>query len=148
MASRRAAGEKTSPENLGRKPQASLSRAQQKILEVRTEKDFWALIYRLPGIEKEIRGNLGKQSGCAIWCGPRNAGGYGILRASEEIGGNGLERISLAHRVAYFLINKERVPAGLVLDHTCNVRPCVVHTEAVTQSTNVKRVALRKKGLI
>lgn len=78
-------------------------------------------------------------SGCWVWVGARNEGGYPICR-----NGDATER---AHRVAYEWFVGE-IPDGLALDHLCRRRACVNpdHLEAVTAGENSRRaLAMRPK---
>jgi len=71
-------------------------------------------------------------SGCWLWTGTLNPGGYGCVGFQGKTKG--------AHRVAYMLANGS-IPAGMDLDHLCRVRCCVNpgHLEAVTRSVNLRR---------
>jgi hypothetical protein len=71
-------------------------------------------------------------SGCWIFTGNRNGGGYGLI----SVNGKG----RAAHRVAYEQIIGE-VPDGLELDHLCNRPACCNpdHLEPVTHQENVRR---------
>ena len=71
-------------------------------------------------------------SGCWIWTGFVNAGGYGKF----GLGG----RAQFAHRVSYELFKCD-IPDGLDLDHLCRVRCCVNpdHLEPVTRQVNCQR---------
>lgn len=81
-----------------------------------------------------------------------NEGGYGIMRWQ------GSSRIEVVHRFVWALVMKRPIPAGKVLDHTCNVRRCCrptpdeisgkVHLDPTTQRINMQRIAMRRKGLI
>ncbi len=70
--------------------------------------------------------------GCWIWTGATGRHGYGGVK----VGGRNM----VAHRAVYLLIRGE-IPAGLVLDHLCNVKRCVNpdHLEPVTQAVNMQR---------
>lgn len=67
-------------------------------------------------------------SGCWLWMGFINKGGYGRLKRY------------FAHRVSYELMKGE-IPAGLDLDHLCRNRACVNpdHLEPVTRQVNCQR---------
>lgn len=75
---------------------------------------------------------LDETSGCWLWTGARDTGGYGIF---THLGANcGAHRWGYQHHVG-------AVPAGLVLDHLCRVRHCVnpAHLEPVTSQENTLR---------
>lgn len=71
-------------------------------------------------------------TGCWLWTGALNRGGYGVLK-------NG-DRNVLAHRYSCER-TRGRIPANLELDHLCRVRSCVNpdHLEAVTRKVNTHR---------
>lgn len=73
-------------------------------------------------------------SGCWIFMGSLNHGGYG------QIGVGGKKKMMLAHRASY-LAYRGDVPQGLELDHLCRVRSCCNpdHLEAVTSQENSRR---------
>jgi hypothetical protein len=64
----------------------------------------------------------------------------GYVRISQGYG-----KHKLAHVLAWEAANGP-VPAGLELDHLCNVRSCkeLTHLEAVTKSENLRRIWVRK----
>ena len=72
------------------------------------------------------------ESGCWIWEGALNPGGYGSVAFNGKTTG--------AHRVSYILEYGD-IPEGLDLDHLCRVRCCVNprHLEPVSRSENLKR---------
>ena len=72
-------------------------------------------------------------TGCWLWMGYVNRGGYGRLNRA----GRGTLN---AHRYAYELLTGP-IPAGLQVDHLCRVRSCVnpAHLEAVTHQENIRR---------
>jgi hypothetical protein len=78
-------------------------------------------------------------SGCWLWTGTLNHGGYGKLWIRDGGRPTGWRSTS-AHRYSY-----ERfigpIPDGLELDHQCRVRCCVNpnHLEPVTHAENVRR---------
>ncbi len=75
------------------------------------------------------------ESGCWLWIGPTDRGGYGRLKWKGHT--------ALAHRVVYRIL-KGRMPASRrVLDHLCRVRCCVNpdHLEPVTVVENNLRAA-------
>lgn len=71
-------------------------------------------------------------TGCWLWNGPINPGGYGT---TSFRGG-----CAKAHRVSY-LLHRGEIPDGLQLDHLCRVRHCVNpdHLEPVTNQENASR---------
>lgn len=74
-------------------------------------------------------------TGCWLWTGALNSGGYGQFGA-----GRGRGKHMLAHRYAYEALVGP-IPADLVLDHRCRCRSCVnpAHLEAVTMRENTRR---------
>jgi hypothetical protein len=76
-------------------------------------------------------------NGCWIWQGYRNPGGYGMF--------GGLRR-GLAHRFSYEHYVGP-IPAGLQMDHLCNVPACVnpAHLEPVTRKENMRRAHERRE---
>jgi len=73
-------------------------------------------------------------TGCWIWQGTRDAGGYGRRWSRTE------GRVQNAHVVFWEEIHGS-VPEGLDLDHLCRNRACVNpdHMEPVTRSENIRR---------
>ena len=55
--------------------------------------------------------------GCWTWRGTRSSTGYGVMHWDGRLTG--------AHRIAWTLIHEEEIPAGMVVRHTCDNRPCV-----------------------
>lgn len=86
------------------------------------------------------------ESGCWLWIGPIDKGGYGRLTWQG--------RKTSAHRVVYRIL-RGRIPARRVLDHLCRVRSCVNpdHLEPVTIVENNLRAGdalaswLRSRGI-
>lgn len=76
---------------------------------------------------------LDPNTGCILWTGGVNGGGYGRFNF-------GTDRGRLAHRVLWERANGP-VPEGLNLDHLCRNKLCVNvdHLEPVTQRVNVLR---------
>lgn len=72
-------------------------------------------------------------SGCWLWTGSLNTGGYGQLMVRA-----GVNRT--VHRLAYQLLVGP-IPQGLQLDHLCRTRSCFnpAHLEPVQARTNVLR---------
>lgn len=58
-------------------------------------------------------------SGCWIWTGAKQRGGYGVIGRGAKVNG-----IAPAHRVAYELFVGE-IPAGHYVCHRCDNPPCV-----------------------
>lgn len=81
------------------------------------------------GLAKRI---LVQEDGCWIWTGARLANGYGVVKHEK--------RNQVVHRVVYNMLVGP-VPAGLELDHLCNVKGCCnpAHLEPVTHFENVWR---------
>jgi hypothetical protein len=79
-------------------------------------------------------------SGCWIWIGNCNKGGYGFFRYNNKT--------SYAHRVSYLLF-RDIIPKGFQIDHLCRTRCCVNpdHLEVVTPQENIRRgnTGLRNK---
>lgn len=71
-------------------------------------------------------------SGCWLWTGTVNPGGYGCVGFHKKTRG--------AHKVSY-LLKHGTIPDGMDLDHLCRVRSCVNpdHLEPVTRSENLRR---------
>jgi hypothetical protein len=76
------------------------------------------------------------QSGCLLWIGTRNHGGYGVFWMGKDCGFNQ----ELAHRAAW-IHEKGPIPEGKIPDHLCRQRACVdtSHMELVDNQTNVLR---------
>ena len=67
---------------------------------------------------------------CRLWLGPPNKG-YGQVRYAGKV-----HRV---HRLVWQLRHGRPVPAGMELDHTCERKLCVDHTEPVTHAENMRR---------
>ena len=72
------------------------------------------------------------ESGCWLWLGSINRGGYGKLSINGKT--------VTAHRAVYEQ-HLGKIPVGLCLDHKCKVRCCVnpSHLEPVTLKENIRR---------
>lgn len=71
-------------------------------------------------IKDRLMGKVRKEpSGCWIWTGTKNGGGYGTIGLGAASEGKGF-----VHRVAYRLF-KGPIPPGMCVCHTCDVRLCV-----------------------
>ena len=68
-------------------------------------------------------------SGCVVWTGALNNGGYGIIRVDG--------RTRMAHRIAW-AEERGSIPEGMFLDHICWNRSCVnvEHLRIVTRQQN------------
>ena len=76
---------------------------------------------------------LDPATGCHLWTGSQNSGGYG----TEWRGGKGQP----AHIAAWERHHGKALPSDRVLDHLCRRRLCVrpEHLEAVSVSENLRR---------
>jgi hypothetical protein len=90
-------------------------------------KRFWAKVQRT--------------ATCWSWTGWINDHGYG------HFGVNNTKTVK-AHRYAYELLVGS-IPAGLVLDHLCQVRACVnpAHLEPVTMAENTRRAVAARQAV-
>lgn len=72
------------------------------------------------------------ESGCWVWLGATDGGGYGGMKVDG--------RIEKAHRLSFSHFSGE-LTDGLEIDHLCRVRCCVNphHLEQVTRSENLRR---------
>jgi hypothetical protein len=73
---------------------------------------------------------------CLVWTGRLNEDGYGVVdyrRIEDDAPAR-----ALAHRL-YYRLTRGPLTKGMVLDHTCRQRNCVLHTEEITQAENVRR---------
>lgn len=70
------------------------------------------------------------ETGCLVWLGHKNVGGYGLFRSNGKR--------SVVHRILWELKNGP-VPEGLQLDHICKNPACcnLKHLRAVTPQVNV-----------
>lgn len=80
----------------------------------------------------------GMTTDCILWTGAKYSSGYGQHRYEGKRTG--------AHRVAWMKANGA-IPAGLEIDHLCNVRLCVnvEHMQLVTRAENMRLKAERQK---
>jgi hypothetical protein len=71
-------------------------------------------------------------SGCLLWTGAINRGGYGVVGVGS--------RIEYVHRLMYQWFAGP-IPDGYQIDHLCRVRHCAspADLEAVTQRLNIMR---------
>lgn len=73
------------------------------------------------------------ESGCWLWIGSVDRGGYGTFRIEKS-------KAVRAHRFSYEWL-REPIPDGLTIDHLCRVKCCVNpwHMEPVTLRENILR---------
>jgi hypothetical protein len=76
-------------------------------------------------------------TGCILWTGSRNTGGYGQVRWHG--------RMWLTHRAAW-MAQHGPIPAGLGVLHRCDVRPCLNtdHLFLGTQKDNMADMAAKR----
>lgn len=86
----------------------------------------------------DSRYQVDPDSGCWVWTGSLNEYGYARIRLNN--------RIALAHRLSYVLVNGEPPDETPYLDHICENRACVNpdHLQPVTHQTNQAMTPLRK----
>jgi hypothetical protein len=77
------------------------------------------------------------ESGCHIWQRAKNSRGYGVVWFDGKV--------RLAHRVAWFLEHGSWPCADLVLDHACDIKPCVnaMHLREMENWRNLRRAIPR-----
>lgn len=95
---------------------------------VSVEERFWRYVSPEPN------------SGCWLWVGSLNKGGYGQLGVKKGQFGAATKRPKVAHIIAWELY-RGPIPDGFQLDHLCRVRSCVNpdHLEPVICRTNLAR---------
>lgn len=73
-----------------------------------------------------------RYKGCHVWTGAKDTNGYGIL----TVNGKNYS----AHKFAWELAHKRKVPKGLVLQHVCDRPNCVKDSHLIpgTQKNNVE----------
>ena len=89
-----------------------------------------------------------EESGCWIFTGARNSCGHGSIRVWEGNKKHGRWVVRKAHRVVYEALVGP-IKEGLVLRHSCDVRPCVNpdHLEPGTQGQNMREMMTRGRGV-
>lgn len=77
-------------------------------------------------------------SGCWLWRGVIDRGGYGLIHVGSRT--DGTKGKALVHRLAYEVMVGP-IPDGKTIDHLCRVRNCVNadHLEAVSLAENILR---------
>lgn len=78
--------------------------------------------------------SVDERTGCWNWLGALTTKGYGRLQLKRY-------RIYYAHRVAWMILARRKIPEGKQLDHLCRNRKCAnpAHLEAVTSRENTIR---------
>jgi hypothetical protein len=73
---------------------------------------------------------------CWLWTGAKDSSGYGQMRGEGGIHA----KVEQAHRIAWQIF-RGPIPAGLEIDHLCEVKACVNpdHLEPLTQAQNTHR---------
>lgn len=81
-----------------------------------------------------------RTDGCWLWVGSIKTTGYGEVRISPT-------KTVTAHRLAWEIYNDRRIPEGLVVRHTCDVRNCVRPTHLVlgTHKENTQDAVERRR---
>ncbi len=77
------------------------------------------------------------QGECRVWTGAKHRDGYGrvVFRGREK----------LAHVYAMELRIGSPIPAGLQVNHECDIPPCVIHTYLGTQQQNIRDMDSRNR---
>lgn len=77
---------------------------------------------------------------CLVWMANRNARGYGMVGQ--------FSKMRSAHRVAWELANKQKIPTGLFVLHHCDNPPCVKpeHLFLGTSTDNMLDMARKGRG--
>lgn len=110
--------------------------------------DLW--VYSLPPDYAEkvgariLRRSEPTKGGCRIWKGALDRRGYGVM--GLYFGQPRVKKQTGAHRAAWLSLVGD-IPYGLVIDHLCQMPPCVnvEHLEPVAHDVNVGR-ALGREG--
>lgn len=96
-----------------------------------------------PVLERLMFRTSESPTGCWIWRGGVDKGGYGSIGMGGESG-----PVARVHRVSYEQFVGP-IPDGMTIDHLCRVRNCVnpAHLEAVTLIENIDRAWARLHAL-
>lgn len=73
----------------------------------------------MKSLEERFRSKVNKTSGCWLWTGARNSGGYGVIGR-----GHRSEGLIRASHVSW-IIHNEWLPPGLWVLHRCDNPPCI-----------------------
>lgn len=89
-----------------------------------------------PSAQERFESKVVKSDDCWLWKGNTTSNGYGQFFVARQA--------LIAHRYSHEL-HVGPIPAGLEIDHLCNVRACVRpdHLEPVTHAENMRRKAVR-----
>lgn len=90
------------------------------------------------GVQSGFLDKIDKTDGCWVWCGTRDAHGYGRVVVPTLL--SRCQMSMMAHRISYEYFVGE-IPDGLVIDHLCNNTSCVNpdHLEPKTIYENARR---------
>lgn len=88
-----------------------------------------------PAIERMlsmVEKNRGPDGKCWEFTGTKNAGGYGVI--------NNKNKNMMVHRFSWEHHNKRKIPDGLIVLHSCDLRPCCNpdHLKIGTHQDNMK----------
>lgn len=67
--------------------------------------------------------SLPADGGCLEWRGSISRHGYGVISVVSEI--RGVKHTLKAHRVAYEVHSKQKIPPGLFVCHKCDNKKCI-----------------------
>lgn len=87
---------------------------------IKLEERFWSKVKKNPG-----------KKGCWEWQGAKDSHGYGILTMNGKN--------YMAHKLSWEVANGRKVPKGMVLLHSCDVRNCLnpAHLTPGSQQSNM-----------
>lgn len=97
----------------------------------------------LENVAQRFWARVDKSGDCWVWTGRLSTSGYGQTHLHRPI-----PKTELTHRLAWKLENKQEIPKGMVICHTCDNRPCVrpTHLFLGTYSDNTQDAI--KKGRV